>query len=166
MDIMNVVDIAPLDWWALLCCFVSALIIGLERQLQGKPVGMRTSALICIGTYVFVAVTPIVANDATDPTRTVGQVITGIGFLGAGVMLNRNGSVVGVTSAASIWVLAAIGVIIGVGHHLLGVKIAILTVCILVGVNWLENSFAFMQRGAHAKLDKLKGRQRKVPSED
>ena len=88
-----------------------------------------------------------------------------IGLLGACVMMKRHGSVVGVTSAASIWILAAVGVIIGMGYNRLGVKIAILTVGILVGVNWLEDSFGFMQRGVHAKLEKRKERHNKAPSE-
>lgn len=149
MDLLNV---NPLQWQALLCCFMSACFIGLERQLQGKPVGIRTSALICMGTYIFVAVTRQEFNVAGDPSRIVGQVITGIGFLGAGVMLAKDGIVVGVTSAASIWILAAIGVLVGLGHHWLGVKMAVLTVAILVGVNLLENSSAFMRRGVHGKL--------------
>jgi len=149
---MDLLNINPLQWQALFCCFLSAFIIGLERQLQGKPVGIRTSALICMGTYVFVAVTGAHFDTAGDPSRIVGQVITGIGFLGAGVMLAKDGSVVGVTSAASIWILAAIGVLVGLGHHWLGVKMAILTVVILVGVNLMENSFAFMQRGVHGKF--------------
>jgi len=149
---MDLLNISPLQWQALLCCFLSACFIGLERQLQGKPVGIRTSSLICIGTYIFVAVTRQQFNVAGDPSRIVGQVITGIGFLGAGVMLAKDGIVVGVTSAASIWILAAIGVLVGLGHHWLGVKIAILTVAILVGVNLMENSFAFMQRGVHGRF--------------
>lgn len=149
MDLLNV---SPLQWQALLCCFLSALFIGLERQLQGKPVGIRTSSLICIGTYIFVAVTREQFDVAGDPSRIVGQVIIGIGFLGAGVMLAKDGIVVGVTSAASIWILAAIGVLVGLGHHWLGVKMAVLTVAILVGVNLMENSFAFMRRGVHGKF--------------
>ena len=148
---MAVLDIAPLEWKGLLCCFLSAFVIGLERQLQGKPVGIRTSSLICIGTYVFVAMTRHVSNEVTDPSRIIGQVVTGIGFLGAGVMLAKDGSIVGVTSAAAIWVLAAIGVAIGVGSPWLGVKLALLTVLILVGVNRLENTFEFMQRGVHTR---------------
>ncbi|NQV35240.1 MAG: MgtC/SapB family protein [Phycisphaeraceae bacterium] len=163
---MDVLDIAPLDWWALLSCFLSALIIGLERQLMGKPIGMRTSALICMGTYVFVAITRHMSNEVTDPSRIVGQVITGIGFLGAGVMMSKNGSIVGVTSAAAIWILAAVGVIIGMGYYVLGVKIAVLTVGILVGVNCLESSFAFLRQGAHVKREQRKGRAKKAPSED
>ncbi len=154
---MELFTIDPLRWESLLGCFLSAFAIGLERQLGGKPVGIRTSALICIGTYVFIAMSRDVFNDATDPSRIVGQVITGIGFLGAGVMLAKDGIVVGVTSAASIWILAAIGVVIGLGHPWLGVRLAVLTVAILVGVNFMENTFEFLQRGVHYRLGKRTG---------
>jgi putative Mg2+ transporter-C (MgtC) family protein len=127
------------------------LVIGLERQLQGKPVGIRTSSLICIGTYVFVAMTRHVSNDATDPSRIVGQVVTGIGFLGAGVMLAKDGSIIGVTSAAAIWILAAIGTTVGLGSYWLGFKLAILAEAILIGVSRLENRFEFMRRGVHTR---------------
>ena len=166
MNAMDVLDIAPLNWWAILSCFLSAIIIGLERQVLGKPIGIRTSALICMGTYVFVAITRHMSNDVTDPSRIVGQVITGIGFLGAGVMMSKNGSVVGVTSAAAIWILAAVGVIVGMGYYLLGVKIAVLTVGILVGVNLLEGSFGFMRRGVHYKLGKRGDRAGRSRTED
>jgi putative Mg2+ transporter-C (MgtC) family protein len=146
---MSITDIRPLTWEALLCCFLSGIIIGLERQLRGKPVGMRTSALICIGTYVFIAMGQSVANQATDPSRIIGQVVTGIGFLGAGVILARHGAILGVTSASAIWVLAALGVVIGLGHPWLGVKLAVLTVAILVGVDLVEHRFEFLQRGVH-----------------
>jgi putative Mg2+ transporter-C (MgtC) family protein len=151
---MNViVDVRPLSWEGLLCCFLSGIIVGLERQLRGKPVGMRTSALICIGTYIFIAITRHIATDLTDPSRIIGQVITGIGFLGAGVILARQGIVVGVTSASAIWVLAAIGVVIGVGFPWLGVKMAFLVVFVLVGVDSLESRFEPLQRGVHRKVE-------------
>jgi putative Mg2+ transporter-C (MgtC) family protein len=146
---MGLSDISPLTWEALLCCFLAGLIVGLERQLRGKPVGMRTSALICIGTYVFVAITRSVSTEMTDPSRIIGQVVTGIGFLGAGVILARQGAVIGVTSASAIWVLAAIGAVIGVGHSWLGVKLAILTVAILAGVDLIESHFEVLQKGVH-----------------
>lgn len=151
---MNVIDVSPLTWDGLLCCFLSGLIVGLERQLRGKPVGMRTSALICIGTYVFVAITRHVSNDVTDPSRIIGQVVTGIGFLGAGVILARQGAIIGVTSASAIWILAAIGVVIGVGNPWLGVKLAVLTVLILAGVEFIENRFESLQKGVHGSLGK------------
>jgi len=148
---MGVIDISPLTWEALLCCFLSGAVVGLERQLRGKPVGIRTSTLICAGTYVFIAMTRHIATDASDPSRIIGQVVTGIGFLGAGVILTRQGAVVGVTSASAIWVLAAIGVAIGLGFPWLGVKLAILTVIVLVGVDTLENHIEALQRGVHRK---------------
>jgi putative Mg2+ transporter-C (MgtC) family protein len=151
---MSLIDVGPLTWEALLCCFLSGIIVGLERQLRGKPMGMRTSALICIGTYVFVAMTRHISNQITDPSRVIGQVITGIGFLGAGVILARHGAVIGVTSASAIWVLASIGVVIGVGFPWLGVKLAVLAVAILVGVDVLEHNFAFLQRGVHQKPER------------
>jgi putative Mg2+ transporter-C (MgtC) family protein len=151
---MSFFDVGPLTWEGLLCCFLSGLIVGLERQLRGKPVGMRTSALICIGTYVFVAITRHVANDVTDPSRIIGQVVTGIGFLGAGVILARQGAIVGVTSASSVWVLAAIGVVIGVGYSWLGVKLAVLTVVILAGVDLVETRFESLQKGVHGRPGK------------
>ena len=150
---MSVIDIYPLTWEALLCGFLAGVIVGLERQLRGKPVGMRTSALICIGTYVFVAITRHVSTGATDPSRIVGQVVTGIGFLGAGVILARHGVLVGITSASSIWVLAAIGAVIGLGFPWLGVKLAVLTVAILVGVDFVETHCKFLQRGIHGRPD-------------
>jgi putative Mg2+ transporter-C (MgtC) family protein len=146
---MSLIDVSPFTWEALLCCFLSGIIVGLERQLRGKPMGMRTSALICMGTYVFVAMTRHVSNQMTDPSRVIGQVITGIGFLGAGVILARHGAIIGVTSASAIWVLAAIGVVIGVGFPWLGVKLAVLTVAILAGMHVIEHRFEFLQRGVH-----------------
>jgi putative Mg2+ transporter-C (MgtC) family protein len=161
---MNLIEVSPLEWEALLCCLLSGIIVGLERQLRGKPMGMRTSALICMGTYVFVAITQQVSNEMTDPSRIVGQVITGIGFLGAGVILARGGAVIGVTSASAIWILAAIGVVIGVGFPWLGVKLAVLTVAILVGLDLVEHRFAFLQRGVHEKPGKKRGHTVAQPS--
>jgi putative Mg2+ transporter-C (MgtC) family protein len=146
---MSVVDVQPLTWEALLCCLLSGIVVGLERQLRGKPMGMRTSALICIGTYIFIAMARHVSNPVTDPSRAIGQVVTGIGFLGAGVILARHGAIIGVTSASAIWVLASIGVVIGVGFPWLGVKLAVLTVAILVGVDLVEHHFEFLQQGVH-----------------
>jgi putative Mg2+ transporter-C (MgtC) family protein len=145
-------NIVPLTWVGIFCCILSGTIIGLERQLMGKPVGIRTSSLICLGTYTFIVISNSVLNEHGDASRVIGQVVTGIGFLGAGVMLSRDGVVMGVTSAAAIWILAAVGVVIGSGHNISGVKLAILAVVILVGVNILESSFKTLQRGVHKRI--------------
>ncbi len=154
----SLIDIAPLDWLCLLSAIVSGGIVGLERQLNGKPVGLRTGALICVGVYTFVAIALFVSDGVTDRSRIIGQIVTGVGFLGAGVMLVRDSVIIGVTSAAAIWVLAAIGVVIGSGYPFTGVKLSVLTVLILVGITRLETTFLFFQRGVHNKLNQTKTR--------
>src|SRR5690606_17685342 len=95
LALLSLVRIEPLSWLGIFCCLVSGTIVGLERQLLGKPVGIRTSSLICLGTYVFIVIANSVLNEHGDASRVIGQVITGIGFLGAGVMLTRDGVVMG-----------------------------------------------------------------------
>ncbi len=151
--------IAPLHGLGLLTTFLCGGIVGLERQLCGKPAGIRTSTLICMGTYIFVVTGVPLAGGAGDPSRVIGQVVTGIGFLGAGVILTREGAVVGVTSAATIWVLAAIGVLAGMERYPAAIATALLTVGILVGVNLLENLFVSLQRGVHSRIKNLRRRE-------
>lgn len=147
MDV--IISVIPLEWGGIGSALLAGAIIGLERQFMGKAVGIRTSALICMATYLFIAMSSSVATSMSDPSRIIGQVVTGVGFLGAGVIIARKGVVLGVTSAAVIWVLAAIGVIVGIGHYLLGILLAILTVAVLVGVDWLEKSFKWR----HSSVD-------------
>ncbi|MDA0281552.1 MAG: putative Mg2+ transporter-C (MgtC) family protein [Pseudohongiellaceae bacterium] len=152
MMISSLIDIAPLSWKALGTTILCGVLVGFERQLRGKPVGIRTSALIVMGTYLFIAISTHAANEASDPSRIIGQVVTGIGFLGAGVMMAREGTVVGVTSAATIWVLAAIGVCIALLDELIAIKLSALVVGILYGVDLLEAYSTKLTRGVHAKL--------------
>ncbi|MEH8020626.1 MULTISPECIES: MgtC/SapB family protein [Rheinheimera] len=149
LDWQLIFSIHPFSWTALGAALVSGFIIGIERQLRGKPAGIRTSILIVMGTYVFIAASMSINSEMTDPSRIIGQVITGVGFLGAGVMLARDGMVLGVTSAATIWVLAAIGVSIGIGFELVGIKLSILVVGVLTGIDLLENSSSALRRGVH-----------------
>ena len=149
LDWQLILDIRPFAWQELGTALLCGFIIGLERQLRGKPAGIRTSILIVLGTYAFIAASMSVNTNMTDPSRIIGQVITGVGFLGAGVMLARDGMVLGVTSAATIWVLAAIGVCIGIGLDLVAIKLSFLVVVVLVGIDVLENSSSAMRRGVH-----------------
>src|SRR5512147_3025806 len=80
-------------------------LIGLERQMRGKAAGLRTSVLVVLGTQVFIWLGASVHGPTTDPTRVLGQVVTGVGFLGTGVILARGGTLIGVTTAAVVWVL-------------------------------------------------------------
>src|SRR5262249_33672955 len=124
-------------------------LVGLERQLRGKPAGMRTSSLICLGTAMFVYMSQTLSGDRLDPSRVLGQVVTGIGFLGAGVIMTRNGLLTGVTSAAVVWMLAAVGAAIGLGRFGAGVVIATVSIAVLVGAELLERAFGALRRGVH-----------------
>ncbi len=153
MDLEQLLAIDPYDWKHIAVALLCGTIVGLERQLRGKPVGIRTSSLITLGTYIFITSSMFVTTDAhvTDPSRIIGQVITGIGFLGAGVMLARDGMVIGVTSAATIWALASVGVCIAVANLGSAIKLSLVIVIVLVGVDLLEDYSQAMTRGVHAR---------------
>lgn len=136
-------------WIRLAVALVCGGSIGLERQLRGKPAGMRTSMLVCLGTYFYVRLGSQLGVEHGDPTRVLGQVVTGIGFLGAGVILTRGGQVIGITSAAVMWMLAAIGSAVAVDRLGAAVAITLTTLGILVGLNMLEKGFAVLRRGVH-----------------
>ncbi|PYO87946.1 MAG: hypothetical protein DMD58_13660 [Gemmatimonadetes bacterium] len=119
--------------------------IGLERELGGKPAGLRTNILICIGsvlyTHLSIAMLSAIAGGGgtgTDPTRVAGQIVTGVGFIGAGTILHARGAVVGLTSAATIWVVAAIGVALGSGYYLEGIATTLVVLVVLAGLGRVE----------------------------
>lgn len=147
--LVYLLNIDPFHWSSLGTSILCGFIIGLERQLRGKPVGIRTSALIVTGTYLFVAVSLGLSEGVVDPSRIIGQVVTGVGFLGAGVMMTRDGTVLGVTSAATIWVLAALGVCIAVVSNATAIKLALVVLGILYGVELLEHTSSKLTRGVH-----------------
>jgi putative Mg2+ transporter-C (MgtC) family protein len=143
-------------WLRLGTAILCGAIIGLERQLRGKAAGIRTSILICLGTELFVSLGSSFGGDQVDPTRVLAQVVTGIGFLGGGVILSREGLVVGVTSAAVIWVLAALGSLIGFGHLLAALILTLVTVALLLGVELLESTFRRLRQVAkEGELEKI-----------
>jgi putative Mg2+ transporter-C (MgtC) family protein len=147
---------SPAFWFRLGAAVLCGGIIGLERQLRGKAAGIRTSILICLGTELFVSLGASFGGERVDPTRVLGQVVTGIGFLGGGVILAREGLVVGVTSAAVIWVLAALGSLIGMGHLAAAIILTLVTVGLLLGVELLESIFRRLrQAAAEEVLDKI-----------
>jgi putative Mg2+ transporter-C (MgtC) family protein len=152
MNLSPYIDISPFDWQSIAAAVLCGFIIGAERQVRGKPVGIRTATLITLGTYLFLTTAFQLEGQVVDPSRVVGQVITGIGFLGAGVMLARDGAVIGVTSAACIWVLASLGVMISAGHLGASYKMALLVVGILYGVEQLETHTKAFSRGVHARV--------------
>jgi putative Mg2+ transporter-C (MgtC) family protein len=133
---------------ALLC----GTIIGFERQIRGKPAGIRTGCLVTLGTATFISLAESQAGGSTaDVSRVLGQLVTGVGFLGAGVMIAQEGVVKGVTTAAVIWILAAIGSAIGLGFMRGAIALSLVTVAILVGIEKLETSVVRLASGDHAR---------------
>jgi putative Mg2+ transporter-C (MgtC) family protein len=138
-------------WVSVGMAVLCGAIVGLERQVRGKTAGVRTSILICLSTTIFIQLGAASSSGQGDPSRVLGQLVTGVGFLGAGVIISREGVVSGVTTAAVIWVLAATGAAIGLGHHLGALALALVTVGILTGVEFLESSVRWLTRGIYHK---------------
>ena len=130
------------DLIAMLVSTVLGTLVGWERQLGRKPAGLRTHTLVCLGSTMFVLVTKHAVQDiggpSLDPTRMIHGVITGVGFLGAGSIIRQEGYVAGLTTAASVWMVAAIGVSVGVhAYALAGIGTA-LALIVLEVFRWME----------------------------
>lgn len=124
--------------WSLLVAVVLGGAIGLERELRGKAAGLRTNILICLGATLFTHLSVHLAGPSGDPGRIAAQVVTGIGFLGAGTILHSKGTIAGLTSAATIWLVAAIGVAVGAGAVFEAAGATLLTLLVLRGLGALE----------------------------
>ena len=146
-------------WIAIGVAVLCGGIVGFERQMRGKPAGIRTNILICLGTTIFVKLSTLYSGQNADMTRVLGQVVTGIGFLGAGVIIARGGHVKGVTSAAVIWTLAGIGATIGFGLFIPAIALAVVTVGILTVIEFLEVSFRRLRREERAHGDESASRE-------
>jgi len=141
----------PLSWLIpkVLYAVICGGIIGLERELKHKAAGIKTNILICLGSMIFTVVSILFARktplgDAnpefhSDPARVAAQIVSGIGFLGGGAIIQARGTVLGLTTAATIWVVAAIGMTVGLGYHGLALGASSLTVIILVGASFFED---------------------------
>lgn len=101
---------------ALIICFLLSLLVGLERQSRRRSAGLRTTVLVAIGSYLFVSFSFLVTDYQIDISRVASQVVTGIGFLGAGVIIKDGAKVRGLTTAATLWCTASIGVLCAGGY--------------------------------------------------
>lgn len=129
-----------------LSIFVGGL-IGYEREYQNRPAGFITHILVCVGASIIAMIQILIVEDSihmllmypnlasslkVDSGRLVSQVVSGVGFLGAGAILHNKGSVTGLTTAATLWVVACIGIAIGMGYYFLSITSAIGVFCVLV----------------------------------
>jgi putative Mg2+ transporter-C (MgtC) family protein len=112
-------------------------IVGSERQQHDKPAGLRTLILVCLGSSVFTMISFAFTTTTGDSGRVAAQIVTGIGFLGAGAILHSGNSVSGMTTAAAIWLTAAIGMTVGAGYPVSGLGLSVLArVVLAVVLKW------------------------------
>jgi len=134
----------------LLASVLAGGLIGLERSFRGRPAGFRTHTLVCMASTLLMLITVYewqwmesLSPDSIrmDPTRMAQGIMTGIGFLGAGVIFKEGISVRGLTTAASIWVAASIGMAVGFGYDGLAVYVTVIVVLVLVALKPLEERY-------------------------
>ncbi len=123
-------------------------VIGLEREIHGREAGVRTTLLVCLGSALFMVISEsffykyqgkiLGGPFYVDPVRLAAQVVTGVGFLGAGVIIRMKESIRGVTTAASIWVVCAVGLAVGSGYYFFGVATSVVAVLSLIGLKVFE----------------------------
>lgn len=132
----------------LFALFIGGL-IGIEREVKGKPAGMRTNMLMCMGSCLLMILSIEIFEQGTwfgDPSRIASQVVTGIGFLGAGMIIQSRFSVAGLTSAATLWFVAALGMVIGWGLYFIASAATILTIATLTLLSGIERLVAVRRR--------------------
>jgi putative Mg2+ transporter-C (MgtC) family protein len=143
----------------LLVALVAGGLIGLERSYHGRPAGFRTHVLVCVSSSMLMLVTlyqsswyvtDVIDTVRTDPTRMAQGIMTGIGFLGAGVIMKEGLSVRGLTTAASIWITAALGILAGIGFYFPVFVVTGLTIAALSLFRWLENNLPTYYYAHHA----------------
>ena len=124
----------------LVLAIIAGAVIGFERELHDKPAGFRTNILICFGAalYTVLSVT-MVGEEYSDRARIAAQIVTGVGFLGAGTIVHFKGNVLGLTTAATIWADASVGMAFGAGEYVLGIAATILTASVLFGLAFAED---------------------------
>jgi putative Mg2+ transporter-C (MgtC) family protein len=122
--------------------------LGLEREVTAKPAGLRTHMLVAEGAALFMIGSILITDQyrdgilsGVDPTRIASTIVTGVGFLGAGMILRSGDRVVGLTTAAGIWVAAAIGMLVGAGFYLVGIFGTLLCLVTLIGLRVVERQY-------------------------
>lgn len=157
------------EWFArLLAAAILGGLVGLERDLHGRSAGLRTHALVSLGAAVFTLLSQFAAGSLhwdgsagvphSDPGRIAAQVVTGIGFLGAGTILKSQFSVRGLTTASCLWLVAAVGMCCGMGLYALGISTTLLALVFLVLVALFERRLRREQ--FHVLTVSLQGREK------
>ena len=122
----------------LVVALVIGAIIGAEREYKTKAAGFRTVILIMLGSTLFTIISSLMGGDR-DPARISSNIVTGVGFIGAGAIFKEGNFVKGLTTAAVIWISAAIGMSIGIGHYEFAVISLMIVLAVLLGFSWFQN---------------------------
>jgi len=125
----------PDDLLSIILATVLGAAVGLEREVSGKAAGLRTNMLICLGAAVFTIISRDMATGAEGSvTRIAAQIVTGVGFLGAGAIIQDRGGVHGLTTAATIWLVASIGMACGGRFYQLAIVSTLIAIIVLMGL--------------------------------
>jgi len=118
------------------------LLLGAEREWSGKSAGIRTNMIIALGSCLFtiLSIEGFPYSDTVDPSRIAAQIVTGVGFLGAGALIRTQDHIVGLTTAANIWLVAAIGMAAGIGLPLVAIFITVITILTLIVLRPLKKT--------------------------
>jgi len=137
----------------LIASIIAGAVIGFERELHDKPAGFRTNILICFGAALFTVMSVDMVGDAySDRARIAAQVVTGVGFLGAGTIVHFKGNVLGLTTAATIWAVASLGMAFGAGEYVIGIAGTALTAGVLFGLAFAEDWISSWRVTARFKI--------------
>lgn len=118
-------------------------LIGFEREFFNKPAGLRTNILVMLGSTLAAYISSCFVDSGTDVTRIAANILTGLGFIGGGVILQSKGSVHGLTTASCIWICGIIGMAVGFGYYIEAIIVSVITFIVLYGLGYLEH---FMKR--------------------
>lgn len=130
----------------LLICFVLSFCVGLERQYRRRFIGLRTTILLAVGTYMFVSMSFMIGADKTDLTRIAAGIVSGVSFIGAGVIIKQGNKVQGLTTAATLWCDAALGVLCATGAYyeaIIGASVVILVNLLLRKITYSVNESVY-----------------------
>lgn len=118
---------------------ICGMLVGIEREWKGKPAGIRSNVLICVGCALFARISiDFTGEQMADPTRIISQIVTGIGFLGGGVILKNEDKIVGITTAAFIWIVSSMGILAGCGYFSTPIILTLGLVIVSISLEYLE----------------------------
>ena len=151
---------------SLICSVILGFSLGLERELTNKQAGLRTHIFVCLGACVFTLLSiygfptfaigdNVILEQATgirDTSRVAAQIVTGIGFIGAGTVMKNGASVHGLTTASTLWIAAAIGMACGAGHFDIAICTTVLSVLVLISIKWIEKNILAKRKVRNKRL--------------